>query len=73
MKGVTSQEIAEALKLLDALYEQSHSVATWLTGNTTQQESYEVVKRQLEEENTGLCVLRVNLTYRTGHVLAPID
>lgn len=70
---MNSEEIATALRLLDSLYEQKNSVRAWLAGNTTQQESYEEVKRQLESACPGLCVVYVDLLTRRGHVLAPID
>lgn len=70
---MNSTELAEALKLLDSLYEQSQSFREWLAGSTIQQDSYEEARRQIEAANPGLRVIRVSLAYRIGHVLAPID
>lgn len=70
---MNSTEQAEALRLLDSLYEQKESFSNWLSGNTVQKDSYEEVKRQLESACPGLCIVRVDLNFRHGHVLAPID
>jgi hypothetical protein len=70
---MTSQEQAQALRRLDQLYEQKDSFRVWLTGDQASQGDYDAAVRQLETANPGLSVKRVNLTYRTGHVLAPAE
>ena len=68
---MTSQELAQALRELDRLYEQSASFRTWLTGQQQSQGDYDAAVARLEATNPGLAVKRVDLSYRAGHVLAP--
>jgi len=68
---MTSQELAQALRELDRLYEQSALFRAWLTGQQQSQGDYAQAIARLEAANPGLVVKRVNLTYRVGHVLAP--
>jgi len=68
---MTSQEQAQALLELDHLYEQKGSFRAWLAGNGPNQGDYNAAVARLEAANPGLTVKRVDLSYRTGHVLAP--
>ncbi|MHB8596681.1 MAG: hypothetical protein ACYDER_07715 [Ktedonobacteraceae bacterium] len=68
---MTSQEQAQALLELDRLYQQKDSFRVWLAGNQSSQGDYDQAVQQLEDANPGLLVKRVDLSYRTGHILAP--
>lgn len=68
---MTSEEQAQALRALDRLYQQKDSFRTWLAGDQQSQGDYDAAVARLEAANPGLVVKRVDLTYRTGHVLAP--
>lgn len=70
---MTSQEQAQALRRLDQLYEQKDSFRVWLSGDQVSQGDYNAAVRQLEAANPGLSVKRVDLTYRSGHVLVPAE
>lgn len=68
---MNSQEQAQALRELDHLYEQKDSFRIWLAGDQSTQGDYDQAVRRLEAANPGLLVRRVDLSYHTGHVLAP--
>ena len=68
---MTSQEQAQALLELDRLYQQKDSFRAFLAGNQSSQGDYDAAIARLEAANPGLVIKRVDLTYRTGHVLAP--
>ena len=70
--SMTSQEQATALKELDTLYDQATSFRSWLAEGS-EQRRYGLLKDRIEQATPGLRVKRVDLTYRYGHVLAPID
>ncbi len=70
---MTSQEQAKALHELDRLHEQKASFRSWLADNQTSQVDYDAAVSKLEATNPGLVVKRVDMSYKTGHVLAPED
>ncbi len=70
---MTSQEQAQALRELDRLYQQKDSFRAFLADEQNNQDDYDQAVRRLEAANPGLLVKRVDLSYRTGHVLAPED
>lgn len=70
MDASNMEEIRSALLALDELYEQEHSFATWLSGQTP---GYEPARQALEKRVPGFAVVRVNVTYRMAHVLLPLQ
>ena len=70
---MTSQEQAQALCELDQLYERKDTFRNWLAGEQVSQGDYDQAVQRLEAANPGLAVRRVDLSYRTRHVLVPED
>lgn len=70
---MNTEELIQALRQLDALYEQIHSVQALLFGDRGARTAYEQITTHIENAFPGLCVRCVKLPYRTAHGLFPLD
>lgn len=62
--------LTKKLLELDVLYEAKESFSHWLSGETSNETSYQQLLTEIETA-TGMRVLHVDITYRYAHVLAP--
>ncbi len=67
------QALIEALRLLDALYQQKSSFSTWLAGNTQLNNDYEQVKKDIEAAFPGLRIVYVDVVFKVTHALIAED
>ncbi|HLI09365.1 MAG TPA: hypothetical protein VKV40_22575 [Ktedonobacteraceae bacterium] len=70
---MNTEELVQALRQLDTLYEQMHSVQALLFGDRGTRASYEQITTRIETAFPDLCVRRVSFTHRMAHGLFPLD
>lgn len=64
------ETLTKKLLELDVLYEAKNTFSIWLSGETSNETSYQQLLTEIETA-TGMRVSYVDITYRYAHVLAP--